>query len=135
MLGITPAKAVTAIEVKVDPGDTDGLVLGAPELRFTYSGTTPAGSRPTRVFAQLVDDDTGIVVGNQITPIEIDLDGAAHEAAVDLESVAFHARPGHTLTLQIVATTPAYAEPRLGGSIDMSAIELTLPVATGLKPA
>ena len=135
VLGITPAKAVTAIEVKVDPGDTDGLVLGAPELRFTYSGTTPAGSRPTRVFAQLVDDDTGIVVGNQITPIEIDLDGAAHEAAVDLESVAFHARPGHTLTLQIVATTPAYAEPRLGGSIDMSAIELTLPVATGLKPA
>lgn len=135
VLGISPAKATTAIEVKVDPGDTDGLVLGAPELRFTYSGTTPAGSRPTRVFAQLVDDDTGIVVGNQITPIEVDLDGETHEVAVELESVAFRARMGHTLTLQIVATTPAYAEPRLGGSIDMSAIELTLPVATGLKPA
>ena len=42
------------------------------------SGHAPPGARPTRVFAQLVDDATGIVLGNQITPIQVVLDGRTH---------------------------------------------------------
>lgn len=135
VLGITPARATTALEVTIDPGDTDGLVLGAPQLTLTYSGTTPAGARPTRAFAQLVDDDTGIVVGNQITPIELVLDGDEHTTTVELESISFRVEPGHTLTLQVVATTVAYAEPRLGGSLDVASAEIRLPTATGVRPA
>ena len=48
---------------------TSAHIVGAPTLRLTYTGTVPAGTRPTRVFAQLVDPSTGLVLGNQITPI------------------------------------------------------------------
>ena len=37
-------------------------------------------------------------------------------------------------TLQLVATTVAYTQPRLGGSVTFSAINVTLPVVSGLKP-
>ena len=81
------------------------------------------------MFAQLVDDDTTLVVGNQITPIAVTLDGASHTAAIDLEVIAHHVQPGHTLTLQLVATTTAYATPRLGGTITFDRIDLEVPVA------
>lgn len=45
------------------------------------------------------------------------------------------AQPGTTITLQLVATTVAYAVPRLGGSIDFSAIAIKLPTGSGLTPA
>jgi len=65
---VTPAPAANAVTVTV-PLDRDAVVVGAPKLSLTYSGTVPTGDRPTRVFAQLVDPGTGIVVNNQITPI------------------------------------------------------------------
>ena len=108
------------------------VVVGAPQLKLAYTGTTPPGARPTRVFAQLVDDATGLVLGNQITPIEVTLDGKPHQTSVRLEDIAFTARPGTPVTLQLVATTTAYAQPRLGGSITFDAIDVSLPVATGL---
>ena len=109
-------------------------MLGAPGLTLRYQGTSPAGDRPTRVFAQLVDDATGIVVGNQITPIELTLDGKEHVTKTPLEMVVFAAKPGAPLTLQLVATTVAYAQPQLGGTIDFEAIDVSLPTVTGTTP-
>ena len=106
--------------------------MGTPRLTLRYSGSSPAGVRPTRVFAQLVDDATGIVLGNQITPIAVVLDGNEHTMTVPLEMVAFTAAPGAHLTLQLVATTIAYAEPRLGGTIDFNAVQVELPTVTGV---
>ena len=127
---ITPAPADTAVEADVAAED-DALVVGAPHLRLDYEGTTPEGDRPVRVFAQLVDEATGTVVGNQITPVPLVLDGSPQTAEVDLEVVAHHLAAGDSLTLQLVATTVSYATPRLGGSVTFSAIEVELPVATG----
>jgi ABC-2 type transport system ATP-binding protein len=133
--GITPAKAVNAVNVSIPAAVAfDRVVVGAPVLKVTYTGTTPDGAAPTRVFAQLVDDSTGLVVGNQITPIEVTLDGASHTAEVPLEMIAYTAHEGTTLTLQLAATSVAYAVPRLGGSIDFSTIEITLPVVTDVSP-
>ena len=42
------------------------------------------------------------------------------------------AKAGELLTLQLVATTPAYAEPRLGGNITFDAVNITLPTVTGV---
>jgi ABC-2 type transport system ATP-binding protein len=106
-------------------------IVGAPQLTLRYSGTSPPGERPTRVFAQLVDDATGIVVGTQITPIMVTLDGQEHTTNVPLEIIAFAAKPGSHLTLQLVATTVAYAEPRLGGTIDFRSVRIELPTVTG----
>lgn len=132
---ITPAKAANAVDLRIDPGAVDALSVGAPTLSLTYSGTVKAGSKPERIFAQLVDDDTGIVVGNQVTPIQVTLDGARHTTRVPMEVIAQHLRPGHHLTLQLVSNTVAYDLPRLGGSIHFTEITISLPVAKGLKPA
>jgi ABC-2 type transport system ATP-binding protein len=126
---IVPTRATNAVDVTLTP--TAGVMaLGAPEVTLTYRGTVPDGDAPTRVFAQLVDDSTGHVLGNQITPIEVTLDGADHTTTVPLETIAHRLEPGTTITLQLVATTTAYALPRLGGSVTFSAIDVRLPLVT-----
>lgn len=133
--GITPAVATNAVEVAVEPGDdADALVVGAPRLTLSYSGTAPEGPEPTRLFAQLVDDETGTVVGNQVTPIAVTLDGTEQTAEVDMEVIAQDLSEGRTLTLQVVATTTAYATPRLGGAVDISAVEVCLPTSDAFTP-
>lgn len=131
---ITPARADNAVEVTV-PVEQDALIIGAPELTLTYSGTVAAGDRPTRLFAQLVDDETGLVLDNQITPIAVELDGEEHTVTVPMEVVSFAATAGRPITLQVVATTVAYAEPRLGGSVELRDVSVRLPVVTGLTLA
>jgi ABC-2 type transport system ATP-binding protein len=59
------------------------------------------------------------------------LDGEPQSVEVDLEVIAHRLAAGETLTLQLVATTVAYATPRLGGTVTFSSIEVDLPVATG----
>jgi ABC-2 type transport system ATP-binding protein len=130
---ITPARASNAVDVPVTNADATASIVGAPSVTLTYSGTTPPGPQPTRVFAQLVDDATGIVVGNQVTPIPVVLDGQQHRTTVPLERVAFTAKPGAHLTLQVVASTVSYAQPRMGGTIDFDAVDVTLPVVSGLS--
>jgi ABC-2 type transport system ATP-binding protein len=130
---ITPAPATNAVDVPVHFARS-GVIVGAPRLVLTYSGSVPAGTRPTRVFAQLVDKATGVVLGNQVTPIDVTLDGATHTTTVPLEIVAYTAEPSSDVELQLVATTVSYGQPRLGGSVTFSAIHLTLPVASSLAP-
>jgi ABC-2 type transport system ATP-binding protein len=131
--GVTPARASNAVSVDVATPSA-AVIVGSPKLDLSYSGTAGRGTRPTWVFAQLVDPATGIVVDNQITPIPVTLDGEQHSTSVDLENVAFTARPGGHLVVQLVATTVAYARPRLGGSVHFGTIKVSLPVAAGLTP-
>ena len=125
---ILPARATTAVDVAIPPPSKTVLVVGAPVLTLTYQGTTPPGTAPTRVFAQVVDDETGQAVGNQVTPVVVDLDGRQHTTSVSLETIAESVAPGHALTLQLVPTTVAYGTPRLGGSITFSRVGVSLPV-------
>ncbi|MBX3287499.1 MAG: peptidase S15, partial [Actinobacteria bacterium] len=129
---ITPGPASGAVEVpiRVTAALAGHLALGAPTLSLAYSGTAPAGDQPTRVFAQLLDDERNVVVGNQITPVEVVLDGKPHTVEIDLEVIAQHLEEGHDLTLQLVATTTAYATPRLGGQITFDEIGISIPVVT-----
>jgi ABC-2 type transport system ATP-binding protein len=128
---ITPAPAADAVNVNVTVGSRTAVVAGAAQLTLTYQGTVANGTRPTRIFAQLVDATTGLVLGNQITPIDVTLDGRQHTTTAPLEMVAYTTGPGTRLVLQIVATTVAYAQPRLGGAVELDA-HLVLPVAGNL---
>ena len=130
---ITPAPATNAVDVPVT-FPRSGVIVGAPKLVLAYRGTVSAHDRPTRVFAQLVDTSTGLVLGNQVTPIEVTLDGRTHTTTVPLEIVAYTATPSSHVELQLVATTVAYATPQLGGSVTFSTIHLALPVASTLTP-
>jgi ABC-2 type transport system ATP-binding protein len=129
---ITPAPATRAVDVGITGGRHPAELVGPPRLTLTYKGTVPAGTNPTRVFAQLVDDSANLVVGNQITPVPVVLDGRTHTTTVPLEPIAFTLAPHQHLTLQVVATTVAYAVPRLGGTVRFGHITVSLPVATQL---
>jgi ABC-2 type transport system ATP-binding protein len=122
---ITPAKATTAVNVKVRARRA-ALVVGAPTVTLKYRGKI-AGPRPARVFGQLVDDKTGLVLGNQITPIPLRLDGRTHTVKRPLEIVSERLKKGQSVTLQLVATTVAYAKPRLGGPVRFASVKVTLP--------
>jgi ABC-2 type transport system ATP-binding protein len=129
---ITPAPAENAVEVELEDLPGSGLALGAPTLDLTYVGTAPDGPEPTRVFAQIVDEARGIVVGTLVTPIEVVLDGEEHTTTVDLEVIVHNLSEPTDLTLQLVATTVAYAVPRLGGEVTFSDVTVTVPVVTSL---
>ncbi|MFN8037209.1 MAG: alpha/beta fold hydrolase [Acidimicrobiia bacterium] len=124
---ITPSPAPNAVDVPIT-FDRKAVVVGAPKLTLSYRGTAGAGDAPTRVFAQLVDEKTGVVLGTQITPVDVTLDGAAHETTVPLEAVVFTGDPSSKVKLQLVATTTAYAKPRLGGQVQFDRIHVELPV-------
>lgn len=128
--GITPTEAEVAVEATFENGsDDDVLLVGAPVVRMSYRGSLPEGETDGRVFAQLVDDDTGLVIGNQITPIAVVLDGEVHEVEVPLEMIAHRLATGSTVTLQLVATTSAYATPPLGGEIQVEQLGFEVPFA------
>jgi ABC-2 type transport system ATP-binding protein len=129
---VTPGPATNAVDVRVNLG-RHAVIVGAPRVTLTYSGSATPGVRPTRVFAQLVDPATGIVVGNQVTPVPVILDGRSHSVTLPLETVVYTASQGSSLELQLVATTVAYITPRLGGSVDFARIRVVLPTANGLS--
>jgi ABC-2 type transport system ATP-binding protein len=129
---VTPGPATNALNVSV-PVTRAAVLVGPPKLSMTYSGTVLAGTRPTRVFAQLVDPATGIVVNNQVTPVPVTLDGKSHTLTIPLETVGYTAKAGASLELQLVATTVAYITPRLGGSINFARISVDLPTVKGLR--
>ncbi len=90
---VTPAKATNAVNVPITNSKQRRLLLGAPVMRITYRGTSPAWvDGPQRVFAQVVDVKTGLVVGNQVTPVKLKLDGKVHTSTSALEIVVFDAR-------------------------------------------
>ena len=125
---ITPAKATKALNLPVTVTGSSRMLLGAPQLGLGYTCTLDAAAtKPTRIFAQLVDDKTGRVLGNQVTPIQTSCDGKMHLAQVSLEDIAFAAKEGDKLTLQLVASAVAYAQPQMGGEVNFSRIELALP--------
>ncbi|HEY1593719.1 MAG TPA: CocE/NonD family hydrolase [Solirubrobacteraceae bacterium] len=125
---ITPAKAASAVNVTIPAPHTTQLVVGAPELTITYSGTgSGENGTSARVFAQVVDDATGLVLGNQITPVPITLDGATHTFGEPLEVLSATRAPGQTFTLQLTASTVAYAAQRETGTVSFSKIAIELP--------
>jgi ABC-2 type transport system ATP-binding protein len=129
-LPATPAKALNAVNVPIATGAAGRSIVGAPTVWLTYEGRATNGD--ARVYAQLVDDETGRVLGNQITPIPLTLDGARRTVTRPLETIAATTRAGSGVTLQLVASSTAYGPARALGSVTFSAIDVALPtVSTG----
>jgi ABC-2 type transport system ATP-binding protein len=81
------------------------------------------------VFAQLVDEQRGVVVGNQATPIPVVLDGQPHTIKRPLEAIAASAPAGAKYTLQLIGGTQLYGPVRGVATIDFTRIDLSLPTA------
>lgn len=129
-ISITAAKASDiALEVPVPSRPTTTHVVGAPELTLTYSGFGTS----RHIYAQLVDNQTGRVLGNLVSPIPVRLDGRPHTVTFPMENIAYTMDPGDTLTLQIVDSATAYEDFTAFGLISVTDIALALPVADRLR--
>jgi ABC-2 type transport system ATP-binding protein len=132
-LAIASAPAPTALSVPVKLPSSPASVVAAPKLTLSYSGTAaPAG---TTIYAQIVDDATGIVLGNQVTPLPLTLDGRTRTLERPLEIVSALAKPGATWSLQLFAASNVYDAQRSAGEVTFSAIRLEIGTAdTGTPP-
>jgi ABC-2 type transport system ATP-binding protein len=129
--GITNGtRAINAVNVEVPGKRRDRQLVGVPKLSLAYSGTATSGD--ARVFAQLVDDDTDLVLGNQVTPIPLRLDGKQHQVSRPLEAVAHTLRAGSSVTLQLTSSATNWGLQRASGMVNFASVDLELPV---VKPA
>jgi len=125
VIGVTIAtKATNAVNVPVR-AHAPATILGAPTLTLAYSGTSSHAD--ARILAQVVDDRTDRVLGNQITPIAVQLDGGEHTVRAPLEIVSAHAARGSSFTVQIVAQSGIYNAFPVDGTVSFSRIGVTLP--------
>lgn len=116
-------KAWNALNVSVTP-TADNQIVGAPTLSFSYQGL---GTSRT-VYAQLVDDKTGLVLGNNVTPIPVMLDGRERSVTIPMEDIAYSVDADDTLTLQITSSAVNYENFTTAGLINISGIEISLPL-------
>jgi len=131
-LAVTPGPATRAVNVALN-FKRNGLAAGVPRLHLSYEGARQSGAtRPTRVYAQLVDPSTGLVLGNQVTPIVLTLDGKRHQITLPLEAVVFSAKAGSKVILQITPSSNAYAPGQFGGSVNFAKIQIELPLVSGV---
>lgn len=106
-------------------------VVGAPTITLTYQGLGTS----RHIYAQLVDNTTGRVLGNLVTPIPVTLDGREHTVTFDMENIAYTmALPTDSLTLQIVDSATAYEDFTSFGVVNVSNVGIVLPTAAQAIP-
>jgi ABC-2 type transport system ATP-binding protein len=128
----TASEAKNAINVDVpDPisaGSDDVVnVVGSPTLTLKYSGVGTS----CNVYAQIVDKNTGRVVGNILTPIPVVLDGETHTTEpISVENIAYTMDDTSDLELQIVGSATPFENFTSYGVIDVKEVSLTLPTTS-----
>ena len=127
LIAATPSPL--GIHVPLSSPAVGSQIVGAPRLTLSYSGLGTSSSAP--VYAQIVDKQRNIVVGNEVTPVRLTLDGLPRTATFDLEAIAESVEAGSSYELQLVPATSVYAPQRVAGLIDMTRIEVSLPVTGG----
>jgi ABC-2 type transport system ATP-binding protein len=125
---IAAAPAANAVNVPVPPPKAPTQVVGEPRLELAYKGTGSATSG--HVFAQIVDEKRGVVLGNQVTPLPVTLDGQAHSVTRSLEGGAASIAAGARYRLQVIGGSQVYGPVRDAASIQFSSVRLTLPTAS-----
>ena len=128
------SKAGNAVNIAVP---TTGIgagkqVVGAPTLTFDYQGI----GTNRFVYAQLVDNKTGLVVGNLVTPVPVTMDGRTHTVTVNMEDIVytFNNPATDNLTLQITASATPYQNFWSYGVINVSNVNLTMPTPATITP-
>ena len=115
------------VRVPIPPPAAGRQIVGAPKLTLAYSGLA-APDLGASLYAQIVDNERHVVVGNMVTPFRVVLDGALHTATVSLEDIAASVDANSSYTLEIVPYTAVYGPQRSAGAITMSKIDVSLPV-------
>lgn len=120
-----PSPAKNALSIPVTAAKAS-VVLGTPKLTLKYSGTSKA--KKVRILAQLVDPKHKTVLGHQITPLAVKLNGKPQTVKVPLETISGSLKKGKKFTLQLVAQSSAYDVFPKEGSVTFSKVKVALPV-------
>jgi ABC-2 type transport system ATP-binding protein len=120
------AKNAINVDVAVPTGTQ---VVGTPTVSFDYQGigTTRA------VYAQVVNNATGQVLGNVVTPLPVTLDGKQHTLTMDLSDIVYTCDPkatGAQLTVQITSSATAFENFTSFGLMNISNVNVTMPNRT-----
>jgi ABC-2 type transport system ATP-binding protein len=124
-LAVAATPSPGAVNVAIPPPSQHVDAVGEPKLTLDYQGTStdPRGY----VFAQIVDEQRHLVLGNQVTPIAVRLDGLPHSLSHSLEGVAVAIEPGAKYTLQIAGGSSVYGPVRSAGTVSLRQIRLSMP--------
>jgi ABC-2 type transport system ATP-binding protein len=122
---IAASAAADAVNVDIAPPARVTDIVGEPHIKITYSGT--AAPADARLYAQVLDQNTGRVLGNQVVPIPVTLDGKQHTVERKLEGVATRGGPGARFRVQVAAGTSVYDRQRSTGAVQLKSVEATLP--------
>jgi ABC-2 type transport system ATP-binding protein len=117
------SKAANAVNLSFDV--PDGVqVAGAPTVSVTYAGLGTGRF----LYGQLVDNETGRVLGNLTTPIPVKLDGKERTVTMPLADIAYTAKGSKaSLTLQIVSSSTQYQSFTSFGLARVSKVSVELP--------
>ena len=74
-----------------------------------------------------VDNKTGLVLGDLVTPVPVTLDGRTHTVTVPLEEIAYTMTPDDSVTLQLVGSATDYEDFTAVGVVDVSSMTIELP--------
>ncbi|MDN3905661.1 alpha/beta fold hydrolase [Arthrobacter sp. YD2] len=108
---VAAAVAPVAVNVPITSPAVTTSVFGAPQLTLTYKGSARQGS--THVYAQIIDKArASLVLGNQVTPVPLVLDGKEHTVTLPLEEVSYTVTSASRLVLQVTPATSVYAPPK-----------------------
>jgi ABC-2 type transport system ATP-binding protein len=127
LIAATPS--TLGLHLPITKPATGSQIVGPPKLTLSYSGEGTSSSVP--VYAQIVDKQRNLVVGNMVTPIRLVLDGLPHTATFNLEEVAASVTASSSYELQIIPATSVYAPQRVTALVDLTTVSLSLPIASG----
>ena len=116
-------EASNAINVPIAGITAGQQVVGAPTVTFTYSGFGTSRA----VYAQVVDNTTGRVLGNIVTQVPVTLDGQTRTVSVPIADIAYTAGTSPSLTVQITSAASLYWNSSWG-VVNISDVTVDLPV-------
>lgn len=116
-------QAKNALNVSVNVANAGTEIVGAPTVSFTYSGW----GNSKALYAQVVDEATGRVLGNIVTPIPVTLDGKSHTVTASIADIAYTSQADNAkLTVQIVGSASLYKNGTFG-TVKLSNVTVGLP--------
>jgi ABC-2 type transport system ATP-binding protein len=133
LIAATPAIPGFALELTFPPAPRAAQLVGAPRVTLRYRGT--ASEPATFLYAQVMDVTRNLIVGNQVTPLPVLLDGRSRSVTRLLEPIAAAARPGSRYRVQLIAATNVYSPQRAAGTVRIDSAEAILPVADTTRRA
>lgn len=142
-LGLLPSAGVTLgplvletpvlsrLEFLYDAPPAAADIVGEPTISLTYRGRALPAS--TFVYAQVVDAATQLVVGGQVTPIPVVLDGRKRTVERKLEAIALRVDPSSDLRLRLLPSTALYGPQRSAGSVSSLSVMSALPIVDATR--